>query len=102
MKTTLSESLVLGVHTNIPFVMAMLSHPEFVDGSMTTQFVGKHFTQENGIGLPLRERTELENLFEKKATEMALAASHSSGGVPQGSSAHALRQPWLGNGWRNV
>lgn len=77
MKTTLSQSLILGVHTNIPLLNAMLSHPEFIEGSMTTQFVGRHFAE----GLAPRERSELEQAF-----ELAVA------GVP---GAGAL-------GWRNV
>jgi hypothetical protein len=38
---------------------------------MTTQFVGKHFTQESGIGLAPRARTDLEKQFEKMALESA-------------------------------
>lgn len=100
MNATLSQSLVLGVHTNIPFVMAMLAHPEFLDGSMTTQFVGKHFTQESGIGLAPRARTDLEKQFEKMALESATDFSEKVGMAH--SSAAALQKPWLGDGWRNV
>lgn len=106
MKQTLRDSLVLGVHTNIPFVISMLSHPEFVDGSMTTQFVGRHYTQENGIGLEARERTDLELAFEKAAGKVSLTGGVAAAGSTLGS-AHTtplqiVNSPWLGERWRNV
>lgn len=63
LKTTLSQSLVLGVHTNIPFVKEMISHPEFIDASMTTQFVERYFAE----GLKPRERSAVELEFQQKA-----------------------------------
>lgn len=41
----LKESVVFGVHTNIPYLIKILSHPEFVDGSMTTKFIEKYFSE---------------------------------------------------------
>lgn len=41
----LSECVVFGVHTNIPFLQAILDHPEFRDGTMTTQFIAQHFSE---------------------------------------------------------
>jgi acetyl/propionyl-CoA carboxylase alpha subunit len=50
----LKESIVFGVHTNIPYLIEILSHPDFVNGSMTTRFVEKYFA--NGINeKPLTE-----------------------------------------------
>jgi 3-methylcrotonyl-CoA carboxylase alpha subunit len=105
MKQTLRDSLVLGVHTNIPFVISMLSHPEFVDGSMTTQFVGRHFTQENGIGLAARERSELELLFEKQALGGGVTGTGSAQpGVAPTSALQIVNSPWWNQtgSWRNV
>lgn len=45
MKKVLSESVVFGVKTNIPLLQEILSHPEFVDGTMTTHFFGKYFSE---------------------------------------------------------
>ncbi len=42
---TLNGIVIFGVHTNIPLLKKMLSHPEFVAGMMTTQFVESHFPQ---------------------------------------------------------
>lgn len=102
MNATLAQSLVLGVHTNIPFVMAMLAHPEFVEGSMTTQFVGTHFTQESGIGLAPRSRTTIEKRFEKIALESPDLGGESYGMNLVQTPAGAIQKPWLGDAWRNV
>ena len=89
LRQTLSECLILGVHTNIPFVKEMISHPEFIDGSMTTQFVGRHFAD----GLAPRERTPFEIEFEKIA---APGAATSGDAAPAGSA-------WLNDKpWSNV
>lgn len=45
MKRVLSDSIVFGVQTNIPFLQEMLSHPEFVNGTMTTRFVETYFSE---------------------------------------------------------
>ena len=47
MKLTLAETIVFGLKTNIPYLMEILSHHEFVDGKMTTQFIDKNFP--NGL-----------------------------------------------------
>lgn len=97
LKATLAESLILGVHTNIPFVREMISHPEFIDGSMTTQFVGTHFPE----GLRPRERTAVELEFQKRA-EAQLATSTSSN-TRESAGAVGKLEPWFANGaWSNV
>src|SRR5690606_19370938 len=45
MKRTLSETVVFGVHTNIPLLQEILSHAEFVSGEMTTRFFETHFSK---------------------------------------------------------
>ncbi|PIS11917.1 MAG: pyruvate carboxylase subunit A [Bdellovibrio sp. CG10_big_fil_rev_8_21_14_0_10_47_8] len=45
MKQVLRDSVVFGVHTNIPYLMEILSHPEFVQGTMTTKFIENHFSE---------------------------------------------------------
>jgi len=39
----LRESVILGVKTNIPYLIEILQHPEFVKGTMTTRFIEKYF-----------------------------------------------------------
>lgn len=39
----LRRTTVLGVHTNVPFLLAVLQHPVFVDGrDVSTHFVATH------------------------------------------------------------
>lgn len=41
----LQESVVFGVHTNIPYLIEILSHSEFKNGTMTTRFIETHFKE---------------------------------------------------------
>ncbi len=40
---TLKDSIVFGVHTNIPYLIEILSHPEFQSAQMTTRFIENYF-----------------------------------------------------------
>lgn len=44
MLKTLEEIILFGVKSNIPLLKQILGHPEFVDGSFTTQFFNQHFS----------------------------------------------------------
>lgn len=41
----LKDATVFGVHTNIPYLIAILSHPEFINGTMTTRFIENNFSE---------------------------------------------------------
>jgi pyruvate carboxylase len=41
----LKQSIVFGVYTNIPYLIEILSHPEFVNGTMTTRFIETYFSE---------------------------------------------------------
>ena len=56
MRRTLSECVIFGVRTNIPLLMEMLSHEEFLAGTMTTRFFETHF----GKGLSASTFSESE------------------------------------------
>jgi len=56
MKRTLSETIVFGVHTNIPLLQVILSHEEFLSGKMTTRFFETHFSK----GLAKQEYSKSE------------------------------------------
>ena len=43
MKRTLEDCVIFGVRTNIPLLQKILSHEEFLNGSMTTAFFETHF-----------------------------------------------------------
>lgn len=44
----LKDSVVFGVQTNIPYLIEILNHPVFIDGTMTTKFIEQYFSE----GLP--------------------------------------------------
>jgi acetyl/propionyl-CoA carboxylase alpha subunit len=41
----LQDSTVFGVHTNIPYLIEILSHDEFIQGTMTTRFIETFFAE---------------------------------------------------------
>lgn len=47
MERVLKDSVIFGVHTNIPYLLEILAHPDFVSGQMTTQFISQHYP--NGL-----------------------------------------------------
>ncbi len=60
----LSDSVIFGVRTNIPYLIKILKHTEFINGTMTTQFIEKYFNE------PLEAEKITE--FEKKIFEQVL------------------------------
>lgn len=68
----LKQSIIFGVKTNIPYLIEILSHPEFVNGTMTTRFIESYFSE------PIKEPilNELQNKFlEKIKKEMFIVDS---------------------------
>lgn len=86
---TLKETIIFGVKTNIPFLVEMLQHPEFVDGSLNTNFIQTHFP----TGAKEQPMTAQENLLVEKSV---LTVKISGGEDSRQSSA----SPWT-HAWRN-
>jgi acetyl/propionyl-CoA carboxylase alpha subunit len=66
----LKDSTVFGVHTNIPYLIAILSHDEFVTGQMTTRFIENNFSEglkstHNEAERKLASREIYKNLIQK-------------------------------------
>jgi 3-methylcrotonyl-CoA carboxylase alpha subunit len=87
---TLKDSIVFGVHTNIPYLIEILSHQEFVDASMTTRFIEKNFPD----ALKRREPTSIETAL----TEQGLKQRPSSASGGEGI---VFDSPWTSS-WRGV
>lgn len=89
----LKDSVVFGVHTNIPYLIEILSHKEFVMGTMTTRFIETYFAD-------ALQEPELTDVEKKIATEALLqvrgVASASSGGTVAAASS-----PWT-SFWRGI
>ncbi len=45
MLRVLDETILFGVETNIPLLKSILMHPDFIDGTFTTQFFNQHFKE---------------------------------------------------------
>jgi 3-methylcrotonyl-CoA carboxylase alpha subunit len=89
MIATLKDTVIFGVKTNIPFLLDMLQHPEFIEGSITTGFIQKYYPN----GATPVELTEKEKLFLEKASQQVQAT-----GAGESSE---LPNPW-NQTWRNV
>jgi 3-methylcrotonyl-CoA carboxylase alpha subunit len=85
------------VKTNIPYLKAILSHKDFLDGTMTTQFISKYFPE----GLEPQEPSEEMAAFAAAAMKIAggLASGAGAGAGAMGS--RAAVTPWA-QGWRFV
>ncbi len=68
----LGEAIIFGVHTNIPFLQQILDHPEFRDGTMTTQFIGKHFPE----GLSGKKKPVLDKIILDKIKSVVFESSN--------------------------
>ncbi len=84
---TLKKTIIFGVKTNIPYLLRIIDHPEFVDGSMTTQFISNHFP--NGLEEKIFSTKE-QLLLEKAHMSLSDNQSHSSN----------LQSPW-NHGWES-
>lgn len=86
----LKDSVVFGVHTNIPYLIEILSHKEFVMGTMTTRFIETYFSE------PLKETPLTET--DKKVAEGALMQLRGGG---SGVAETVAASPWASY-WRGV
>ncbi|MCB0407512.1 MAG: ATP-grasp domain-containing protein [Bdellovibrionales bacterium] len=66
MRETLKQTVVFGVKTNIPFLLKILEHPEFVSGEMTTKFIESHFAKAlKAPGVTDDVQKIIEDLYQK-------------------------------------
>lgn len=84
----LKDTVIFGVKTNIPFLLDILHHPEFIDGTMTTKFISQHFSE----GAYPQKLSEEEKSFLQYAYDQY-------GESETGS--RSFTTPWS-QSWRNV
>lgn len=75
---TLRETIIFGVKTNIPFLLEMLQHPDFVDGSLHTGFIQTYF--------PMGAKEQPLTGREQAIVDRAMQTVSSTGSVAQGAS----------------
>jgi acetyl-CoA carboxylase biotin carboxylase subunit len=80
MKEVLKQTVIFGVKTNIPFLLKILEHPDFVTGGMTTKFIETHFAK--GLkdpGLDREEQGFVDSLYRQiGAGAVAEVSKHES------------------------
>jgi acetyl-CoA carboxylase biotin carboxylase subunit len=80
---TLRDTVVFGVHTNIPYLIKILQHSDFVEGKMTTQFIDKYL--KNGVGIQ-----EISNDITEMAKSLSVYLVSDSKEAPKTNDS-----PWL-------
>ncbi len=86
----LNDSIVFGVHTNIPYLIAILSHGEFINGTMTTRFIETYFPE----GLKSQHNEQERFSFSKEVYKEMIQQK-------QIKSENQEADPW-GSFWRNI
>ncbi len=81
----LQDSVIFGVRTNIPYLIQILSHPEFINGTMTTRFIEKYFNQ------PLEEEKITD--LEKQIFDQVLPLAKSKNALV-GTNGTVIPSPW--------
>lgn len=97
MVRALQDTVILGVTTNIPYLLDILAHPAFLAGEVTTRFLDDHMT-------PWQPEPDLSN-----SSWLAIAALEALGGksaptrAASGDGDSVQPDPWQTAGrWRNV
>ena len=95
----LKDSTIFGVHTNIPYLIAILSHDEFIKGTMTTRFIENNFA--DGLKSTHDESQRFivskeiyKNLIQKKSLNSDAAGSSAGLNLE-------AQSPWMSY-WRGV
>ena len=98
MLRVLDDTVIFGVHTNLPYLNAILRHPEFVQGSMTTQFIQTYFP--DGLA-PIDLSSVQKSFAEKVLIELQAEAKVSGAQQILCEPLNSLNLPWRQN-WRLV
>lgn len=89
MKRVLKDSVIFGVQTNIPYLLKIIDHPEFISGKMTTRFIDKFFADlEFKLELTDSELKFLREIKPQLDTPVAINSLHGE------SPTHPLMGNW--------
>lgn len=90
----LKDSIVFGVHTNIPYLIEILGHKDFIMGTMTTRFIETYFAE--SLKEPVMTAAEKEYADSQLKTLKSGATSPAFSSV-----AYPAASPWQ-SFWRGV
>lgn len=88
----LDDSIIFGVKTNIPLLKKILSHPEFIKGTMTTRFMETHFSEP----LAVEPLSEVEEATLKLVAQKTPRSSSGKPGANPTSTPSPFSQFWRG------
>jgi acetyl-CoA carboxylase, biotin carboxylase subunit len=92
MRRALSEYVVGGIRTNLPFHERLFEHPEFVAGQYDTGFIDRHCDELlRGVTIPKSEQAGIAAAIAVAAYRAEHAAKHPNG---DSGDAHGL-SPWV-------
>ena len=83
---------VLGIRTNIPFMLRLLEHPEVRRGAVHTGFIADHYAELTTIAPPPLEAVAAAGLAHRRALTPAGGGGHRAGMGDVGAA--AARDPW--------
>lgn len=86
---TLKETVIFGVKTNIPFLLEILQHPEFIESAHSTAFIKKHFAE----GAKAYSMGDADKLFFEEAKRVSRSTTAVSSVVTSGE-VSPWTQPW--------
>lgn len=95
MLRVLSESVIFGVKTNIPLLKKIISHPEFVNGQMTTRFMDQYFPG------PIKRESQGDSEAQIIQQALRVIPKSISTGTVNGSSGASTNSPYL-QPWRVI
>ncbi len=90
----IEDVVIFGLQSNIPYLQAIVEHPDFISGKMTTKFIEQHFP----AGLEPRPLRRDELLFAREAYRKVREAVGFAEGGPAGA---VMQSPWQ-IFWRSV
>jgi acetyl/propionyl-CoA carboxylase alpha subunit len=98
MERALRETAVLGVKTNISYLLAILAEENFRAGQTSTHYIREHMT-----GWRSETTPELDDWLALAAAEFLLGEGKTGGGGTAVNGEAAQLDPWqLVGPWRNV
>jgi acetyl/propionyl-CoA carboxylase alpha subunit len=98
MARALQDTVLLGVTTNIPYLLAILSHPTFLEGQTTTSFIAEHM-----VGWQPEPDTSRSTWLAAAALEVLQGSGSRQPVERREDGVAAPRDPWgQVQDWRNV
>lgn len=83
MKEVLRQTVIFGVKTNIPFLLEILDHPEFISGEMTTKFIEQNFSKAlTNFGLDDAQKQAIQGLYHRIGERSSIETSGATTGHP--------------------